>query len=102
MTHNGWRNYETWLTYVWATNDEGTYHSCRDLARQCWNSAEADDTFTKEERAKFNLADRLKEMIEDSNPLTKRADLYSDLLNAALAEIDWHEIANGFSEDMEE
>lgn len=79
------RNYETWLTYVWLTNDEGTYHACRDLARQCW--------------AAGDLAARLKTMIEDGNPLSARADLYSDLLNA---DVDWHEIASGFAEDMEE
>jgi hypothetical protein len=37
--------------------------------------------------------------IEVLNPLTDGASMFTDLLNAALSEVDWHEIAEAFLED---
>jgi hypothetical protein len=98
-TYNGWRNYETWVTNLWLTNDEGTYEYWRDSAREAWRHAEATNLFTREEVARHDLARRLKDEIEESHPCPE-AGLFSDLLNAALSEIDWHEVADAFLEDI--
>jgi hypothetical protein len=47
----------------------------------------------------FLLADALKEYVESQNPLADRASMFSDLLTAALAEADWHEVAEAFLQE---
>ncbi|MAF43079.1 MAG: hypothetical protein CMI54_02765 [Parcubacteria group bacterium] len=55
--------------------------------------------WTEEETARFTLADTIKEFIEDTNPLLNTASMYTDLLNAALSEVDWNEIAENILAD---
>lgn len=71
------------------------------MSQDAWDNASADRTFTREDRAKLDLADALKEWIEEMNPLGSEASVFSDLLNAALGEVDWYEIAENFLDDVE-
>lgn len=97
--YNGWRNYETWVTNLWLTNDAGTDGYWREQARAAWGGAEATAYFTRAEAARNDLARQLKDEIEEGSPCPE-AGLYGDLLNAALSEIDWHEVAEAFLEDI--
>jgi hypothetical protein len=86
---------------LWLTNDEGTYNYCRGLARRAAKDAPdcgqlRDRIWTAEEARKFILADQLKDSVEDMNPLGDKATMFTDLLNAALSEVNWHEIAEAF------
>ena len=103
MAYNGWTNYETWCVpgAPGLTNEEGTYNHCRELAQQA--TAEAPDceqvrrkVWTVEEAKKFRLSDQLKEFVQEMDPLADGASMFPDLLNAALSEVDWHEIAEAF------
>jgi hypothetical protein len=98
-TYNGWRNYETWLTNLWLSNDQGTYEYWRDKAREAWQEAEATDTDSRAEQARCILAQSLKDETDDNNPCSG-AGLYTDLLNAALSEVNWYEVAEAFLEDI--
>jgi len=103
-TYNGWQNYETWATSRWLNNDEATCNHCRGLARAATQDAPnceqaRDQIWTADEAKKFLLADRLREYVEEMNPLTDEATLFTDLLNAAISEINWHEIAETFLDD---
>jgi hypothetical protein len=103
-TYNGWSNYETWCVNLWLSNDEGTYRHCRSLAREAVNGAEdssqvRDGIWTIEEATRFQLADALKDFLGELNPLSAQASVFSDLINAALCEVDWHEIADAFLEE---
>jgi hypothetical protein len=98
-TYNGWRNYETWVTNLWLSNEEGTYDHWREEARKAWREAEATDIFTRYQVARHELAKHLKDEIEEHCPCWY-AGLYGDLLNAALSEIDWYEVAEAFLEDI--
>ncbi len=91
--YQGWANYETWAVNLWIGNEEPAYRHWRAVARECWAGAEADTTLTREERAALDLADRLKCEFEEANPLAESASVWSDLLGAALAEVNWLEIA---------
>lgn len=101
MAYNGWKNYETWNVALWIDNDQGSYSQRQEMTQDAWKNAEASKTFTKIEQAKIDLADALKEWIEDQNPLAEEASMFTDLLNAALSEVDWYEMAENFLEDVE-
>ena len=90
--YNGWKNYETWLVALWINNDQGTQETVLDMARECSGN----------EHERYDLSHQLKDWIEEMNPLNENADLFADLLNAALSEVDWYEIAKNFLHDIKE
>ena len=99
--YNGWENYETWAVNLWLTNEEGIYNYCRGLARRAEQDAPdceqvRERIWTVEDTKNFLLADQLKDSVEDMNPLSDRATMFTDLLNAALSEVNWHEISEAF------
>jgi hypothetical protein len=55
------------------------------------------------EEAARELAGRLKQELDDGAELPRALDgtMYADLLNAALGEVDWHEIAQSYVEDCD-
>ena len=90
MSYQGWQNYETWATALWIDNEQNSYqHRCHltDIAQE--------EDLEKDKRI-VSLANSLKEWIESANPLAESANLFSDLLQSALSEIDWQEIAENF------
>jgi len=78
MTYNGWSNYETWAVNLWLTNDGFDAVKFMDNLRPF---------------DAYQLGKAIQEYVEDSNPLSEQASLYSDLLNTALHEVDWFEVA---------
>lgn len=96
MAYNGWKNYETWNVALWIDNDQGSYSQRCEMAQDAWDNADGD-----EDEAKRKLADALKDWIEEMNPLASEASMFSDLMNAALGEVDWYEIAENFLEDVD-
>lgn len=94
--HEGWSNYETWALSLWINNEEGSQRYWYEKARECAERAKDTKTrfhaHTEEEAARFDLADALKDELEEAAPDLE--GLWSDLLNAALSEIDWGEVAD--------
>jgi hypothetical protein len=106
MTHkeyNGWTNYETWLVKLWMDNEEGSSSFWNDVAQTAYNNEEADATFTREENAALALADSLKEQHEEviEEAGVPQNGFIADLLNAAMSEVNWHEIATSLLDDVE-
>lgn len=83
--YNGWTNYETWAVKLWMDNDQGLYNMFRE-----WTA----------ESETYELSERIKDFFEEENPLNEMpSGVYHDLLNAALSEVNWYEIAENLKED---
>ena len=100
QTYNGWTNYETWAVNLWLDNEEGTQAYWSERAREVFRTSEADEYNTRTERAKSDLADELKREHEENTP--EVTGVFADLLNAALSEVDWHEIAKSMIDNAKE
>ena len=83
--YNGYKNYQTWNVALWIDNDESTCDLILDLIARCKDDYEA--------------AEELKRFIEEANPLADTATMFTDLLNSALAEVDYMEIIESHKED---
>lgn len=99
--YNGWSNYATWLINLHLSNDAGTYEYVNELAEQAIDDASANKYTTKKENATQALADSLKDMIEEGNPLAGKSDLYSDMLQSVIDEADYYQIADTWLDDFE-
>lgn len=119
--YNGWTNYETWAVALWIGNEEGShrYWEC-DQAEECYREAVREqlvglafdpgedpaadiDRASATRDAAHKLADRLRRELDDEAELPRAVDgtMYADLLNSALGEVNWHEIAEHYVADAD-
>ena len=97
--YNGWTNYETWCVSLWLNNDQGTQERCEEMAQEAWNDAEAGSYLTRLEVATRALAGILRdEQVEIADDLVGTSSMFSDLLTAAMGEVNWDEVAKAFLE----
>ena len=87
--YNGWTNYETWLVKLWMDNDEGSQEYFREMAEESFKTDGNDAT--------ISLADAVKEAHDEMLPDAQ--GFVADLLNAAMSEVDWREIAESLLSD---
>lgn len=102
--YNGWANYETWLTNIWLTE----WHlTAADLLSD-EEIQEAVQAVTEYDYMRIcgRLYERLKDWVdeyaEQCNANMDRCGLLSDLCGAALARVDWYEIADDWLSDLVE
>ncbi len=89
--YNGWTNYETWCVNLWLNNDQGTYNAVNELVEEF-----------DEDTNVIKIADAIKSFVEDlpeCSSVREQASFVSDLLGAALSEVDWYEIATTWISD---
>jgi hypothetical protein len=103
--HNGWYNYETWVVNLWMDNERGSHDYWRERAREALDGARPQKartyaSQTQPERAKCVLADDLKEQHEEALP--ELEGFAADLLNAAMSEVNWYEIAGHLVDELVE
>lgn len=82
-TYQGWTNRETWCVHLWLTNEVALYAGTIAAAR-------AVDTFHPENVENYTR-DALDEWSEAS-------DWTLDLLNCALARVNWREVSDALRE----
>ena len=111
--YNGWANYETWCVHLWQTSDEATYRYWKEETEREHREARTctqvrNGIWTVEQAKRIRLAEQLKAAFETFHPFRgeflakpNEPDVYCDLLDAALSEVDWHEIAEAFVEEFE-
>jgi hypothetical protein len=91
-TYNGWSNYETWLVNLWLTNEQSTqdFLEHRRSILSNGNNPHKEDLF----------ASLIREYVEQERETwhESAASLWNDLINAALQQVDWREIARAYLE----
>jgi hypothetical protein len=90
--YNGWTNYETWNVNLWLDNEPHTQNDMVRISNRPGESVYKRATLLK------NYVHGLPE-IDD---VLQNASLASDLLGAALSEVDWEEIVTNNEEEDEE
>lgn len=89
-TYNGWSNYETWNVKLWLDNDETTYKTITNMV------------YRNKNKELYVIANKIKAYVEalpDIDNVLQKASVAADLLNAALSEVDWLEIAEAYHEE---
>ena len=109
-TYNGWTNYETWCVKLWLDDDYGIYTHVREGAADTLEEfTERDTDEATEVRPSVDsegfirafaewLKNYLDEMQEEIFP-DAGASVFTDLINAALSEVNWAEMAESYLED---
>ncbi len=87
-----------WVVNLWIGNEQGSSNYWHDQAIAELEHAQSDKTVTKEDRAKFALADALKEHHELALPEVQ--GFVADLLGAAMSEVNWEEIAGSLIDNV--
>ena len=86
--YNGWKNYETWLVKLHITNDQGWDELIREMVE--------DGNFDYP----HELGDYIKEQIEEMVDMEEiNNPLLNDLINAAISEVDFREIAEHYIDE---
>jgi hypothetical protein len=83
--YQGWKNYETWCIALWLDNDQGDQEMVKEWTSQVSNESE--------------LADMIKSFVEENNPLNDSSTMYTDLLQSAIDEADYYEIAKKYLDE---
>ena len=93
--YNGWTNWETWVVNLWIDNDQRLNEYYGELVR-----VEVSKNKGHRKSTTFQLSLTLSEQFDEWMP--EIGGLYLDLLNGAMREINWHEIARHLVERAEE
>lgn len=88
--YNGWTNYETWIVNLWISNDSGSYDYWHEKARE----------FSGDHKI-YDFSRAIKDEFEENDP-TGENGVYSDLMSAAMSEVNWFEIAKAIIEENDE
>jgi len=91
-SYNGWSNYETWNCALWLNNDGSMEY----LIERATELRDADP-----DSATYNLAQEIESMIDENNPIGDQSSMFSDMLSAALREVDYDEIAEHIISDLD-
>lgn len=102
QTYNGFTNYETWLVNLWMDNEQGSQEFFRETAKKIYDGPRNAyrEHLTREADAGFTFADWLKAHHQEHRP--ELPGVYGDLLGAALASVNWDEIARHYIDAVKE
>jgi hypothetical protein len=85
MQYNGWKNYQTWCVYNWASSSKGLYGLLRDVA-------------TDEQIETADAAEYVHDLFQVELYPLDGAGLFDDLLTSVLDKVDWHALVLAFAE----
>ena len=103
MSYNGYENYETWSVHLWLSNEKRMYDLICSFVGHAKQLTEVEDDkqsiLSRDEQTKIHLAEMIRTVVEEDNPLKDDDGLYRDLLLASLSDVNWFEIARSFLEE---
>lgn len=85
--YNGYKNYESWCVALWIDNDEFLLEEVTQLAR--------DNQYDYRQ-----LENKIKDFVDELSPDV--TGMFADLLQSALDNVAWDEIADNFIEIVEQ
>lgn len=93
--YNGWTNYETWLVNLWMDRTEFSQDHYRGLAEYA--------------SSEYELAQMIKDQHEETwveivglSDGTIPANVFTDLMTAAMSAVNWEEIAGHIWDEIQE
>lgn len=92
--YNGWANYETWLANLWLTNDYGLFSLIEETSQSIF-----EDCDNNSDEASIELANWLEDFTK-TELIPELQGFAGDLLNSAVSEIDWAELALSYLSDL--
>lgn len=91
--YNGWTNYETWLCNIWFNDFDFT--DMMDMFDKCEDNCDVLDIIEN------YIKEHVEEYVEfNSISLGGQHGFIHDMLNAAISEIDWRDIAEHYVDDV--
>lgn len=91
MSYNERANYETWVVRLWF---EGFWDErAEEIAGEC------EEGLIDDWEAIGTLAREIRELVEEYNPVAEEASMYSDLMGAALQEVNWVGLARTYLDE---
>lgn len=120
--YNGWTNYETWSVALIINNDQVTQETCHQVVRERagaafteWHEDTDGNVIPLADFQRYQVAEALKEWVESFQPelesllevgardgLENFAYLWSQLIGAALSDVDWYDLAESFMRAVKE
>lgn len=92
--YQGYSNYPTWSVSLWIDNEESSCNYWNEQAEELIQEYQDKNT------AIGKLADMLKDKI-DGNDRPELDGMYNDILEWSMDNVNWYEIAEHITEDME-
>ena len=92
-TYNGWTNYATWNVTLWLDNEQGSYGDMMSYAETAKSTQQLAELIE-------NYIDQLRYTIYGDQ--AHEANLFTDVLNNALANVNWREIAESYRDEYAE
>ena len=85
--YNGWKNYETWLVGLWFSDSYNEYFL---------------EQFRDGDLTQTVTGDDVREYVQDyvDNDINTENGFISDLVNGALSEVDWAELADHIEDEI--
>lgn len=102
-----WVTYETSCVASFLGQDHEFKDECLHLASLCCDEAArcesvASGVQTEPQARRLLLADQLQRLVSEYNPLAEDDSPFADLLDAALSNVDWHDLADSFLKRLDE
>jgi len=92
LKYNGWTNYETWLCNMWFNDFDFT--DMMDMFDNCEDNCDVLDIIEN------YIKEYVEEVVEYSFSPALQHGFMNDMLNAAISEIDWRDIAEHYVDDV--